>query len=154
MTESAEPGDHEQLRLLSEQIQDLTRVVARQSQIIDKIATAESKRTGPSTDTPLLVELFALFTDADTCARTADSEREAAAFGALRDGLERLIVGRDGRVVIPCAGDDFDVAVMEVADVRAASDTAVAGTVAELIRPGLVVAGRSVRPAMVVVYRG
>ena len=55
---------------------------------------------------------------------------------------------------MPCAGDDFDVTVMEVADVRAASDTAAAGTVAELIRPGLVVAGRSVRPAMVVVYRG
>ncbi|WP_279100838.1 nucleotide exchange factor GrpE [Gordonia bronchialis] len=153
MTESAEPGDGIQLRALSEQIQDLTRVIARQSQIIDRLAT-DATQTGPRTDTPLLVELFALFTDADTCARTADSDRDAAAFAALRDGLERLIVGRDGRVVIPCAGDDFDVAVMEAADVRAASDTAAAGTVAELIRPGLVVAGRSVRPAMVVAYRG
>lgn len=152
MTESAEPGDQQQLRLLSEQIQDLTRVIARQSQIIDRVAT-ESTRPGRGADAPLLIELFALFTDADTCARTADSEREAAAFAALRDGLERLIIGRDGRVVMPCAGDEFDVAVMEAADARPA-DGAPAGRVAETIRPGLVVAGRSLRPAMVVVYRG
>uniref|UniRef100_UPI003D8D705D nucleotide exchange factor GrpE n=1 Tax=Gordonia sp. B7-2 TaxID=3420932 RepID=UPI003D8D705D len=164
MTEPADPSAPESLVAevaasepidrLAEQVSDLARVVTRQSLTLDRLVASDKARSGgQASDRPLLVDLFALYTDADVCARSAESEREAAAFTALRDGLERLIVGRDGAVINPCAGDEFDVAVMEAADTLSAGDaSATKGRVAEMIRPGLVVAGRSVRPAMVTVY--
>ncbi|MFW0797128.1 nucleotide exchange factor GrpE [Gordonia sp. CPCC 205515] len=152
--ETSDAADlQEHLDRLAEQVQDLTRVVARQAKALDILVASDSARSGQRTDTALLVDLFALFTDADTCARSAASDRETTAFTALRDGLERLIAGRDGAVIVPRAGDEFDVSVMEAGDTRpAVGNQEIAGTVVEVIRPGLVVAGRSVRPALVTVF--
>ena len=73
-----------------------------------------------------------------TCAVSA-SEADRPAFELLRAGLERLIVGRGGAVVAPPAGTDFDARTMEAVDVHPTDDTSADRTVAELLRPGLVV---------------
>ena len=143
------------LAALAGQVQDLTRVVTRQAAALDRLVAADRARSGPRTEAKLINELFAVFVDADLCVRSAESEREARAFTALRDGLERLIAGAGGTVVAPRPGDPFDVTVMEASDVTPIDGTpAVAETVADVIRPGLTIAGRSVRPALVVVYVG
>ncbi|MFT3659838.1 MAG: nucleotide exchange factor GrpE [Gordonia sp. (in: high G+C Gram-positive bacteria)] len=149
MTDSPDSGG-DPTRLLADRVHDLTMLVAAQSQILAELADAERARAAEQADLPLLVELFALYTDAATCA--AAPGPDAAAFGALRDGLERLITGRGGTVVVPAAGDDFSARTMEAVDTVPAGESP-AGTVVELLRPGLVVGDRSVRAAMVVVAR-
>lgn len=141
------------LEQLREQLSDLALVVARQTRTIERLVDAA--KSPPATavaDVPLLVDLFALHTDAATCAVSA-SEADRPAFELLRAGLERLIVGRGGAVVAPPPGADFDARIMEAVDVRTVDDAAADRTVAELLRPGLLVGDRSVRPAAVVVHR-
>lgn len=141
---------------LAERVEDLARILARQAGTVERLADAERAREArdrAGADLPLVVELFALLGEVTTCADTADSERERAAFAAVAARVERLLVGRGGIVVAPAVGDAFDAAVMEAADVV---DTAAEGedrTVAEVLAPGLSVPGRSVRPARVVVRR-
>ncbi|MFZ2239695.1 MAG: nucleotide exchange factor GrpE [Gordonia amarae] len=135
----------DQLRQLAERVEDLTRVVVRQAQTLDQLVDADRARTsGP--DLPLLVELFAIYVDADACARADD------AFAAISGSLERLITGRGGTIIAPSVGDPFEVSTMEAVDVRPAEGDAAPRTVAESIRPGLLVGPRSVRPAMVIVF--
>lgn len=143
---------------LEEQVSDLGRVVARQGRLVERLLDAADRSPGApgapaQLDMPLLVELHALYTDAAACRATATSESEAAAFAALCGGLERLIVGRGGAIISPGVGADFDPRTMEAAEVRAATDEAEIRQVVELLRPGLLVAERAVRPALVVVYR-
>lgn len=155
MTTGAEGGGlAEQLRSLDEQVSDLARVIARQAQTIERLVDADAKRAAAATaDLPLLVELLALYSDAAACAEGADGETDRAAFTALRDGLDRLIAGRGGLVVVPRVGDAFDVATMDAVDTVPTEGDAQSRTVAQLLRPGLRVGERSVRPAAVVVYR-
>lgn len=135
----------DRMQQLAERVEDLTRVVVRQGQALDQLVDADRARSaGP--DLPLLVELFAIFVDADACARTD------AAFAAIAGSLERLITGRGGEIINPSVGDAFEVSAMEAVDVRPVDGDATPRTVAELIRPGLLVGPRSVRPAMVTVF--
>jgi molecular chaperone GrpE len=125
------------LQDLFDQICDLGRIVARQGASVDRLvddARAAAGRARAGADIPLLLDLFALYSDATTCASTARSRRERAAFEALATGLERLLA---------------------VADVVATEDPTLDRTVDVLLEPGLRVteAGRSVRPAQVVVRR-
>ncbi|MFE0751748.1 nucleotide exchange factor GrpE [Gordonia sp. NPDC058843] len=151
--EGSAPERHDVLGRLGEQVSDLALVVARQTRTIERLVdAAKSPAAAAVGDTALLVDLFALHTDAATCAVSA-SEADRPAFELLRDGLERLIVGRGGVVVAPLPGADFDARTMEAVDVLSAADTSADRTVAELLRPGLVVGERSVRPAAVVVFR-
>ena len=151
--EDAAPDRTAGLEQLREQVSDLALVVARQTRTIERLVDAAKRPGGSATvDVSLLVDLFALHTDAATCAVSA-SEADRPAFELLRAGLERLIVGRGGAVVAPPPGADFDARTMEAVDVRAATDTSADRTVAELLHPGLVVGERSVRPAAVVVFR-
>ena len=136
----------DQLAHLTERVEDLTRVVVRQAQTLDQLVDADRARaSGP--DLPLLVELFSIFIDADSCARSGD-----AAFAAISGSLERLITGRGGTVITPSVGDPFEVSTMEAVGVRPVEGDTEPRTVADPIRPGLLVGPRSVRPAMVVVF--
>ncbi|MDS1115474.1 nucleotide exchange factor GrpE [Gordonia westfalica] len=138
---------------LQEQLTDLGRVVARQTATIERLAAAAGSRTATNgADAALLVDLFALYTDAVSCAASA-SEGDRAAFGLLASGLERIITGRGGAVVTPAAGADFDARTMEAVDVATTTDPTLDRTVLGVVRPGLLVADRSVRAAAVVVYR-
>lgn len=147
------PGRTDGLAELGEQVSDLALMVARQTRTIERLVdAAKTPSAAAGVDSALLVDLFALHTDAATCAVSA-SEADRPAFELLRAGLERLIVGRGGAVVAPPAGTDFDARTMEAVDVHPTDDTSADRTVAELLRPGLVVGERSVRPAAVVVFR-
>lgn len=152
----AEPGTADGADRLAERVEDLARILARQAGTVERLADAERARETRDrigADLPLVVELFALLGEVTTCADTAESERERAAFGAVAARVERLLVGRGGTVVEPAVGDAFDAAVMEAADVVDAVDESEDRTVAEVLAPGLSVPGRSVRPARVVVRR-
>ncbi|WP_439030171.1 nucleotide exchange factor GrpE [Gordonia terrae] len=154
MTTSEEPTPRQidALAQLREQVSDLALVVARQTRTIERLVDATKAPAAAAADTPLLVDLFALHTDASTCAASA-SDADRPAFELLRAGLERIIAGRGGVVVSPVPGVEFDARTMEAVDVRAVDDAAADRTVAELLRPGLLVGDRSVRPAAVVVHR-
>jgi molecular chaperone GrpE len=146
------------LQDLFDQICDLGRIVARQGASVDRLvddARAAAGRARAGADIPLLLDLFALYSDATTCASTARSRRERAAFEALATGLERLLAGRGAALVTPSPGAAFDATSMAVADVVATEDPTLDRTVDVLLEPGLRVteAGRSVRPAQVVVRR-
>ncbi|MGC4935012.1 nucleotide exchange factor GrpE [Gordonia sp. DT30] len=146
----------EQFGRLEEQITDLGRVLARQATSLDRLVDADRARAAQAkagADLPLLVDLLALYTDARTCAVSAAEEADRAAFEALADGLDRLITGRGGTLVVPVAGDGFDAAVMDAVDIRDAPGESARRTVADLVRPGLRVGQRSVRAAAVIVYR-
>jgi molecular chaperone GrpE len=146
------------LRDLLDQITDLGRIVARQGASVERLvddSRAAAARARAGADIPLLVDLFVLYCDASTCASTARSRRERAAFEALGAGLERLLTGRGATVVTPSPGVAFDPASMEAAEVVATDDPALDRTVHAVLEPGLwlIDAGRSVRPARVVVQR-
>ena len=136
---------------LADKIDDVARVVSRQSATLGALAAAGRDAAGP--DLPLLVELSALHNQALGCAGTARSRRERSAFQAIATGLERLLVGRGGEVVAPGAGEAFSAARMEAVGVVPTDDAGRDRTVAELLTPGLAVGDRSVRPARVTVYR-
>ena len=139
-----------------ERLDDLGRALRRQSASIDRLAEdVRARQVNDGADIPLLVELFALFSDASACAATSRTNRERAAFGAIAAGLERLIVGRGGETVVPAPGADFDPATMDAVEVRAADAVVQDRTVADVLTPGLRVttAGHNVRPARVAVYR-
>lgn len=135
---------------LADKIDDIARLLTRQSAAIAALADAPAA-TGP--DVPLLVDLHALHCDALACATTARSRRERDAFTAVAAGLERLVVGRGGALVVADPGDAFRGTQMEAAEVVATDDPAQDRTVARLLEPGLDAAGRSVRPARVAVFR-
>lgn len=139
------------LQELVDKIDDLSRVVARQSAALARLAEGGGTRAGP--DVPLLVELHALRTDALSCAATTRTRKERSAFEALAAGLERLLAGRGGTLVSPRPGHAFSAATMEAAEVVATGDAALDRTVAGLLEQGLEVDGRSVRPARVRVHR-
>ncbi|OJY40018.1 nucleotide exchange factor GrpE [Pseudonocardia sp. 73-21] len=136
---------------IADKIDDVGRMLARQSATLGDLAGAGSRTSGP--DVPLLVELHALRVDALACAATARSRRERAAFEATAAGLERLLNGRGGRVIVPRAGEPFSSTTMDAVEVVATEDAAQDRTVAVLREPGLQVGGRNVRPARVAVHR-
>jgi molecular chaperone GrpE len=138
------------LQELVDKIDDLSRIVSRQSAALARLAEGGT-RAGP--DVSLLVELHALRSDALACAATTRTRKERSAFEAIAAGLERLLAGRGGALVSPRAGHAFSAATMEAAEVVATDDAALDRTVAELLEPGLEVDGRSVRPARVTVHR-
>lgn len=142
--------------LLTEQVEDLARILSRQADTLGRMADAEQARAARDrlgADMPLVVELFAILGDLTACAGTAESARERAAFEAAAARIERLLEGRGGTVVAPAVGDAFDPATMEAADVVDTDDPALDRTVDGVIAAGLSVPGRSVRPARVVVRR-
>ncbi|WP_338837238.1 nucleotide exchange factor GrpE [Gordonia polyisoprenivorans] len=146
----------EQVRRLDERVEDLGRVIARQSQSLERLLDAEKKRSArdaAGADLALLVDLLALFGDALGCASSSADAADRAAFTALADGLERLIVGHGGTPVTPRVGDDFDATTMDAVDTRETGAADRSRTVAGVLRPGLNVGSRSVRPAAVIVYR-
>ncbi len=138
------------LQELVDKIDDLSRLVTRQSAALARLADGGT-RAGP--DVPLLVELHALRSDALACAATTRTRKERSAFEAIAGGLERLLAGRGGTLVSPRPGHAFSAATMEAAEVVATDDAALDRTVAALLEPGLEVDGRSVRPARVTVHR-
>lgn len=143
---------------LADAITDVGRIVARQGASLDRLvddSRAAAARARAGADVPLLVDLLALHRDASACAATARSRRERDAFGAIAGGLERLINGRGGQLVVPAEGAAFDAASMDAVEVEATDDEAADRTVAAVLEPGLWLgeAGRSVRPARVVVRR-
>lgn len=144
------------LAVLAERIEDLSRILARQAATIERLADeakARDRRDRAGADLPLVTDLFALHGDTVTCARTAESDRDRAAFTALADRLERLLTGRGAALVAPVPDSAFDARTMEATDVVTAEDAAADRTVAALLAPGLRVGDRSVRPASVVVRR-
>lgn len=152
MPEQDEPS----LQDLLDQISDLGRIVARQGASLDRLvddSRAAAARARSGADVPLLVDLLALYVDSTRCAQTARSRRERAAFSALGSGIERLLAGRGGTLVIPRPGTDFDAATMEAATVVSTDDAALDRTINELLEPGLWLTeiGRSVRSARVAV---
>ncbi|WP_067549221.1 nucleotide exchange factor GrpE [Nocardia crassostreae] len=154
MTESGAATDH--LGQITERIDDLARVLTRQAGTLERLADdakARAQRERAGADVPLVVELFALYNDARSFAATAASEAERAAFDAFAARVERLLTGRGGQLVDPAPGSKFDALTMEAADVAAAADPSQDRTVAEVIAPGLSAAGRSLRPAKVIVRR-
>lgn len=140
---------------VAERVEDLARVIARQAQTMDRLVESDRARTrqaASGADLPLLVDLFGLFTDATTCAADAgDGDRDA--FTALAAGLDRIISGRGGVLIVPSPGTQFDARTMEAVDVVEVDDPAADRTVAQVLRPGLQVGDRSVRAAAVVVHR-
>jgi molecular chaperone GrpE len=139
------------LQVIADKVDDLSRLLARQSATLGRLADAGA--TGPGPDVPLLVELHALRSDALACAVTARSRRERAAFEAIAAGLERLLTGRGGAVLAPEPGAAFSGTTMEAAEVVPTDDPERDRTVAVLLEPGLQAGGRSVRPARVTVHR-
>ncbi|WP_067827576.1 nucleotide exchange factor GrpE [Nocardia inohanensis] len=141
---------------ITERIDDLARVIARQAATIERLADdakARAQRERAGADVPLVVELFALFDEARTLAATAGSDTERAAFETFANRLERLLVGRGGQLVEPKPGSAFDAITMEAADVLPTGDPAADRTVHSVVQSGLTIADRSVRPAKVVVHR-
>lgn len=137
---------------IADKVDDVARLLARQAATLGAIADAKpAASAGP--DLPLLVELHALRVDALQCAGTARSRRERTAFEVLAAGLERLLVGRGGAPVAPGVGEAFSGSTMEAVEVLATDDPGLDRTVARLLEPGLLAAGRSVRPARVAVHR-
>ncbi|MFC9896202.1 nucleotide exchange factor GrpE [Nocardia sp. NPDC127579] len=152
---AADTVQHTLARLV-EQVGDLSRVIARQAGTIERLtdeAKLRAKQERAGADLPLVVEMFALYGDAAACAATAESDRERAAFGALATRIERLLTGRGAVLVTPRPGDAFDSLTMEATDVLDTGDAAADRTIDAVVQPGLTVAGRSVRPAGVVVRR-
>lgn len=146
------------LQDLADAVTDLGRIVARQGASLDRLlddGRAAAARARAGADLPLLVDLLALHRDAAACAATARSRRERDAFGAVAGGLERLITGRGGQLVTPADGTAFDAATMDAVEVEPTDDPAADRTVAAVLEPGLWLteAGRSARPARVVVRR-
>jgi molecular chaperone GrpE len=139
---------------LADKVDDLARMLSRQAAALGSLSDAAGASAAP--DLPLLVELHALRNDAVSCAATARTRRERAAFTAIAAGLERLVVGRGGSVVEPAVGEAFSgtrMEAVEVVEVVATDDPDRDRTVAGLLAPGLTVGGRSVRPARVAVHR-
>lgn len=159
MSEPApETAPEPSLQDLADAVVDVGRLVARQAASIDQLvddSRAAAARARAGADVPLLVDLLALHRDASSCAATARSRREREAFGAVAGGIERLIEGRGGRLVVPAEGAPFDAVSMEAAEVVATQVAEQDRTVASVLEPGLVLteAGRSVRPARVAVHR-
>ncbi|MGV9410791.1 nucleotide exchange factor GrpE [Nocardia sp. NPDC003693] len=152
----ATPGIEPAVASINERVEDLARVIARQAGTIERLADdakARAQRERAGADVPLLVELFALHGDARTCAATAQSDTERAAFDAFAARVERLVAGRGGRIVEPAPGTAFDALTMEAMDVTAAVTATEDRTVAAVIEPGLAVAERLLRTAKVVVRR-
>ena len=143
---------------LAERVEDLARVAGRQAGTLERLADearAREARDRAGADVPLLVDLFALHADAAACAATARTKRERAAFEAVAGGLERLIAGRGGALVLPAIGEPFDAATMHAAEMRPATGPEPDRCVAAVLAPGLrlVALGRTVRPARVAVWR-
>lgn len=143
---------------LLDAVSDLGRIVARQGASVDRLvddSRAAAARSRAGADVSLVVDLFALHSDAAACASTARSRRERTAFEALASGLERLITGRGAALVMPLPGTDFDAVTMEAAEVVSTDDPTLDRSIESVLEPGLwlVEIGRSVRPARVVVRR-
>ncbi|MDR2280170.1 MAG: nucleotide exchange factor GrpE [Gordonia sp. (in: high G+C Gram-positive bacteria)] len=140
---------------VAETVQDLARVIARQAQTLDRLVESDRSRgklAAAGADLPLLVDLFDLYTDATLCAESADNA-DRAAFAAIAAGLDRVISGRHGVLVVPSADATFDARTMEAVDVVDTDAAAEDRTVERVIRPGLQVGDRSIRAATVIVRR-
>ncbi|MFC4950792.1 nucleotide exchange factor GrpE [Pseudonocardia sp. GCM10023141] len=139
------------LQEIADKVDDVARMLTRQAATLGRLA--EPKAVVDTPDGPLLVELHALLVDTLTCAGTARTRRERQAFEAIGAGLDRLLAGRGATVVAPAAGEPFSGTTMEAVEVVATADPEQDRTVAELLIPGLLVGGRSLRPARVAVRR-
>ncbi|WP_067702867.1 hypothetical protein [Nocardia jejuensis] len=160
MTEPAEAtgdrGGDAGAEQITERLDDLARVIARQAATIERLADdakARAQRERAGADVPLVVELFALYGEARAFESTARSDTERTAFDTFAIRVERLLTGRGGRVVEPAADLTFDAVTMEAADIVTTADPDLDRTVESIVTPGLIVAERSVRPARVVVRR-
>jgi molecular chaperone GrpE len=138
------------IRELADKVDDLSVLVARQSGTLGQLADATRR---PGTDLALLVDLHALRGDALTAAGATRSAKERTAFQAIAAGLERLLAGRGGVLVVPRTGHPFSAATMEAAEEVACEDASLDRTVAVVLAPGLEADGRMVRRARVAVHR-
>ena len=138
------------MRDLADKVDDLSRLVARQSGTLGQLADA---RRRPGLDLSLLVDLHGLRADALAAADATRSGRERTAFESIAAGLERLLAGRGAKLVVPRSGHPFSAATMEAAEEVPCADTSLDRTVAVLLEPGLEADGRTVRPARVAVHR-
>ncbi|MEV6768279.1 nucleotide exchange factor GrpE [Nocardia sp. NPDC051030] len=151
-----EPDTAQLADRITERLDDLTRVIARQAATIDRLADdakARAQRERAGADVPLVVELFSLYGEARAFASTAQSEAEQTAFDTFANRVERLLTGRGGQVVEPKPDTVFDALTMEAADTITADAPDLDRTVDSIVTPGLLIADRSVRPARVVVRR-
>ncbi|WP_405491963.1 nucleotide exchange factor GrpE [Nocardia sp. NBC_00511] len=144
---------------ITERIDDLARVVARQAATLERLADEAKSKTRDEradSDAPLMRDLFALHGLAQTFASTSNSEPDLQGFAAMARRVERMLVERGGQLVTPFRGTDFDPATMEAAELADTDDPASDRTVESVIQPGLTIGDRSIRPAKVVVrrYRG
>ncbi|WP_369640302.1 nucleotide exchange factor GrpE [Nocardia sp. JMUB6875] len=141
---------------ITERIDDLARVIARQAATIERLADeakVQIRDERAEADAPLIRDLFALHGLAQTFASTSNSEADRPGFEAISRRVERMLTERGGQLVTPFRGAAFDPDVMEAAELSDTDDPDADRTVESVIQPGLTVGDRSIRPAKVVVRR-
>ncbi|MFI1917177.1 nucleotide exchange factor GrpE [Nocardia sp. NPDC020380] len=141
---------------ITERIDDLARVVARQAATIERLADesrARARIEQAEADAPLIRDLFALHGLAQTFSTTTESDPDRQGFEALARRVERMLAERGGQLVTPFRGAAFDALTMEAAELTDTDDPAADRTVESVIQPGLTIGERSIRPAKVVVRR-
>ncbi|MTE13404.1 nucleotide exchange factor GrpE [Nocardia sp. CT2-14] len=141
---------------ITERIDDLARVIARQAATIERLADAAKLKIQDEraeADAPLIRDLFALHGLAQTFASTSNSEPDRQGFEAMSRRVERMLAERGGELVTPFRGTAFDPETMEAAELTATDDPTADRTVESVIQPGLSIGDRSIRPAKVVVRR-
>lgn len=141
---------------ITERIDDLARVIARQAATIERLADeakVQIRDERAEADAPMLRDLFALHGLAQTFASTSNSEADRPGFEAISRRVERMLTERGGQLVTPFRGAAFDPEVMEAAELADTNDPEADRTVESVIQPGLTVGDRSIRPAKVVVRR-
>lgn len=141
---------------ITERIDDLARVIARQAATIERLADAaklKDREERAEADAPLLRDLFALHGLAQTFVSTSNSEPDRQGFEAINRRVERMLAERGGELVTPFRGTAFDPETMEAAEVAGTDDPEADKTVESVIQPGLTIGDRSIRPAKVVVRR-
>ncbi len=141
---------------ITERIDDLARVIARQAATIERLADASKLKTREEraeADAPLIRDLFALHGLAQAFASTTESEPDRQGFETISRRVERMLAERGGELVTPFRGTDFDPETMEAAELTGTDDPAMDRTVESVIQPGLTIGDRSIRPAKVVVRR-
>lgn len=141
---------------ITERIDDLARVIARQAATIERLADEAKLKIRDERaehDAPLIRDLFALHGLAQTFASTSNSEPDRQGFEAMGRRVERMLTERGGQLVTPFRGTAFDPDTMEAAELTDTDDPTADRTVESVIQPGLTVGDRSIRPAKVVVRR-
>nr|WP_246597976.1 hypothetical protein [Nocardia tengchongensis] len=89
---------------ITERIDDLARVIARQAATIERLADAaklKDREERAEADAPLLRDLFALHGLAQTFVSTSNSEPDRQGFEAINRRVERMLAERGGELVTP-----------------------------------------------------